>query len=61
MNRPWLDQAGYEKAAKQYGNGIMDQVEGELTLSAIANEASWDAGFEAGVLAAEAGLGRADA
>lgn len=60
MNRPWVDQTALDKAGQDYARGVIDQVDAELQISAITNEASWDAGFEAGVLASEAGVGRAD-
>lgn len=61
MNNDWLNTDDYQKAAVKYGNAVLAQVEGESDLQELSNEASFDAGFEAGVLASEAGLGRADA
>lgn len=61
MNNDWLDQDRYHAAVMTYGNAVLAQVEGESDLQEVTNVASYDAGFEAGVLASEAGLGRADA
>jgi len=61
LNTDWLDQEQYNKAAVKYGNAVLTQVESESDLQDLSNTASYDAGFEAGVLAQEAGLGRADA
>ena len=58
MNNDWLDNDDYHAAVMKYGNAVLSQVEGESDLQEVTNVASYDAGFEAGVLASEAGLGR---
>lgn len=54
----WLDTEKYDKAEGMFMNAILDKADGELTMNALAIEAAWDAAFEAGVLASEAGVGR---
>lgn len=58
MNKTWLDQKNYDKAANLYAQGVLGQIDADLAIAALTNEASFDAGFEAGVLASEAGVGR---
>lgn len=54
----WLDTENYDKAGEMFVDGVLDKANGELQMKALQADAAWDAGFEAGVLAQEAGLGR---
>jgi hypothetical protein len=54
----WLRTEEYDKAEEMFVGGLLDKAQGEITMNTLAIEASWDAGFEAGVLAQEAGVGR---
>lgn len=56
----WLDAENYDKAEQRFVDGVMGRADGEMAMNALIADAAWDAGFEAGVLASEAGVGRAD-
>lgn len=60
MNQAWMDTEKYDSAVQRYGQGMFQQFSAEDELKLLTNVASYDAGFEAGVLASEAGVGRAD-
>lgn len=56
----WLNNEKYDHAEEKFINAVLDRSEGELVMNGLIADAAWDAGFEAGVLASEAGVGRAD-
>lgn len=56
----WLDTEKYDSAEKLFLESVLGKAEAELSMNAQVSRAAYDAGFEAGVLASEAGVGRAD-
>lgn len=53
----WLDPK-YDDAEQEFVDGVLGKANGEIKMKILTADASYDAGFEAGVLSAEAGLGR---
>lgn len=56
----WLDAEKYDKAENVFIESVVGKADSELTMNKLVAAAAWDSGFEAGVLASEAGVGRAD-
>lgn len=57
----WIDAEKWQRAQELHLSAVTDKFLAELSLDKQRAEAAYDAGFEAGVLATENGLGRADA
>lgn len=56
----WTEMDVVHKGQRLKARGEADQMLGMLTESVYREMGAYDAGFEAGVLATEAGVGRAD-
>lgn len=56
----WLETERYDDAESKFVDAIVTRAESENEMNALVAYAAYDAGFEAGVLASEAGVGRAD-
>lgn len=56
----WLDVKAYDNVEQAFVESTLGKAEAENEMNYLIAQASFDAGFEAGVLASEAGVGRAD-
>ena len=55
---PWLDNKAHDEALNEATGADITRIRQDDLRLEIVSEAEYDAGFEAGVLASEAGLGR---
>lgn len=60
IGNEWLNRDEHHAAFKVASSAFVASGSADAVLGELENDAAYDAGFEAGVLASEAGLGRYD-